>query len=209
MPVSIPVYFLIAAALLGFVIGWFFNRIWAIKFHNKVVNDGESQLRRLNRRIRVMTDDNNLLESRLKQTETKLKSIQENASNSAGKLDAQLEEKTRQIEELESKAYASEEQYMRLQRDYAKFKLVKTREVLQLQQQLVAVGGTATIVSQRDESSDVPVLNKKANIDAISDAELSAAALPDVTHEVLESEEDLMDMTSEFNFDPEELLADD
>jgi len=75
---------------------------------------------------------------------------------------AELKQKEQRINELESLVYTNEEQHMRLQRDFAKFRLVKTREVQQLQQQVVAAGGTAAAVAAINLSDEVPVLNKKA-----------------------------------------------
>lgn len=210
MTLSIPVIFLVAAALLGFVIGWFFNRIQAIRTYNMLAEDSEARARKMNRQIQSLTEENTDLADSLRMVRSKLSSYESTANLAAAKAkehDANLKRKDQRIDELESQAYASEEQHMRVQRDFAKFRLYKTREVQQLQQQLLARGETATAsVDSIIPDGEVPVLKKKATIEPSAS---SRDKLPDITHEVLESDEDLMDMTSEFDFDPEELLADD
>jgi len=212
LSIPIPVYFLVAAALLGFVIGWFFNRISSIRAYNQLATESETRLRRLNRRMRALNDDNTLLEASMEESRMQLQAHEDLATDTTRdehKSVAELKQKEQRINELESLVYTNEEQHMRLQRDFAKFRLVKTREVQQLQQQVVAAGGTAAAVAAINLSDEVPVLNKKATTEDKKPTESEASGLPDVTHGVLESEEDLMEMTSEFHFDPEELLADD
>jgi len=204
-----PVLFLVAAALLGFLIGWYFNRIQAIRAFNQLADESESRLRKMNAQLQLITEDNSELTDSLQQARNRLSSIEGGATlaaRNARESDVQLKRRDRRIGELEAQTYAAEEQHMRVQRDFAKFRLYKTREVQQLQEQLLSRGeAVPTSDSRATPAIELPVLKKKAAAASV----VAEEQLPDVTHEVLESDEDLMDMTSEFNFDPEVLLADD
>lgn len=211
MTSSIPVFFLIAAALLGFVIGWYFNRIWAIGAYNRLSEESESRLRMMKKQLLAASEDRTSLQDALQATRVKLATLESSATSSARKLDeydVDMGDKDRRIEELEAQVYASEERHMRVQRDFAKFRLYKTKEVQQLQQQLAA-RGEAVPDSVKVTSDEVPVLQKKAAVSAAGSVVGAGEQLPDITHEVIESNQDVMDMTSEFNFDPEELLRND
>ncbi|MBX2885037.1 MAG: hypothetical protein KTR32_34085, partial [Granulosicoccus sp.] len=201
--------FLVAAALLGFVIGWFFNRIQAIGTYNQLAEESESRLRILKKQLLSASEDRTNLQDALQATRVKLSNL-ESSQKSMDDYVARLADKQQRIEELEAQAYASEEQHMRVQRDFAKFRLYKTKEVQQLQQQLAARGGAVPNTTD-PATNEVPTLQKKAGAAAavVGSVEGAAARLPDITHEVLESNQDVMDMTSEFNFDPEELLSND
>lgn len=204
----IPVSFLVAAALLGFIIGWFVCRIQAIAAYNRLAEESESRLRMMKKQLLSASEDRTSLQDALQATRVKLATQESSVNNSVSMIDqysADLESRDRRIEELEAQAYASEEQHMRVQRDFAKFRLYKTKEVQQLQQQLSAKGIDVS-ESAELEADGVPTLQKKAGVAAVG---VVGENLPDITHEILDSNQDVMDMTSEFNFDPEELLSND
>ena len=103
---------------------------------------------------------------------------------------------------------------MQLQRDLAKLRLARTRDAEHAKG--AAASGRAGGSAEHAAGSGVPVLQKRADVSTpASESHTKPAeqtmlgeALPDITNQEIVSDLDVMDMTSEFDFDPAELLDD-
>jgi len=209
---------LVGAAFVGALIGWFCHRISATKAFSKLVGQNTNRIQLMNDEVKTLRDEESLKESELVKARAMINSYEKAAKESvkqANEFANTIKRKEQRVAELESQVLASEEQHMRVQRDFAKLRLTKTREVQQLRQQLsnsVASAGGVEIQLTADNEEDLPVLQKKAGM-AENTVESRAANpatqvsdLYDLSTEILDTDEDIFDMTSEFDFEAAESL---
>jgi len=222
-----PEYLLIALlaaiALVGVMVGWFAQRIAAGGKYNRLMAENNARFDRS--QARVSSLEKELEESQalaaehqsLKTGNARLTEQVDGFEKEKDEIAQLLERREKRIKTLESQVSQAEEQYVKGQRDFAKMRLLKAREVQRLQQQVDSLKNPDAPLAPEDE---LPVLLKKANSAKSahnrtsasperSDAEKAAKleTLPDITHANLDSGEDVFEMTNEFDFDPEELLA--
>jgi len=208
---------LLGSAFVGAFIGWFCHRIASTKRVNKLTQQSASRIQLMNDEVKTLRKEEAQKEEELVKAKAMISSFEKAAKESvkqANEFANTIKRKEQRVAELESQVLASEEQHMRVQRDFAKLRLTKTREVQQLRQQLsssVASAGGVEIQLTADNEEDLPVLQKKAGIDE-SSAE-SAVGQPtkvgdlyDLSTEILDTDQDVFDMTSEFDFEAAESM---
>lgn len=209
--------FFIASAGLGFVIGWFLHRILSLKELARLVREHESQTQHLVTQNSRFETENSTLAKQVSELEKKLSVADESSKRATAEtreFSTTLAQRDRRIKELEIQAYSAEEQNMQLQRDLAKVRLARTRDAEHARG--VPASGRAGGSTQQASGSGVPVLNKRADVSTHAaeshpkpaEQTMLGEALPDITNQEIESDLDVMDMTSEFDFDPAELLDD-
>lgn len=208
---------LLGSAFIGAMIGWIGRRILAIRENNKLVMQSKNRLQLVNDEVKALRDEEDRMEAELGKTKAMVSAYEKAAGESvkqASEFSTTMKRKDQRIAELESQVLASEEQHMRVQRDFAKLRLTKTREVQQLRQQLsdrVADAGGVEIQLGAETEEDLPVLQKKPGLEesvasAAEEKPTELADLYDLSTEILDSDEDVLDMTSEFDFEAAESL---
>jgi len=216
---------LLGAALIGVCIGWLMRRIIAIQRTRQLLQQHDSRLQLQDAEITALKADEKKQEEELVKSRAMISSYDKAAKESvkqASEFSAALKRKDQRVTELEAQVLASEEQHMRVQRDFAKLRLTKTREVQQLRQQLaerVADAGGVEIHLEGESDENLPVLNKKAPPNdvlqnrsglAIEQADAtengSSQELFDISNETLDTDEDIFDMTSDFDFEAAESM---
>jgi len=159
---------LLGAAFVGVLIGWFCHRIAATRHVNKLAQQNTNRMQLMNDEIKTLRDEETGKEEELVKARAMISSYEKAAKESvkqANEFANTIKRKEQRVAELESQVLASEEQHMRVQRDFAKLRLTKTREVQQLRQQLsnsVASAGGVEIQLTADNEDDLPVLQKKS-----------------------------------------------
>lgn len=208
---------LLGSAFVGAIIGWIARRIGAIRENNKLVTQSKNRLQLVNDEVKALRDEEDRMEAELGKTKAMISAYEKAAGESvkqASEFAATLKRKDQRIVELESQVLASEEQHMRVQRDFAKLRLSKTREVQQLRQQLsdrVADAGGVEIQLGAEAEDSPPVLQKKPgaeeSVEAVeAEKPTELADLYDLSTEILDTDEDILDMTSEFDFEAAESM---
>lgn len=215
----------VAAALL---VGWFARGIKASQQLQDARDQMRSALEQATAQAEQALAEQNRLTDELRVTRTGLANQERQSKDfrdQARTLTGSLKSSELRVSELEAQVQASEEQFMRVQRELARQKLYKSHEIQQLQQQLrdsapgegvlqqpdppvlrpssISTTRTATATEGQTVGSSVD----RPSSDRAAGAAISAS-LPDITDEDLDTDEDVFEMTSEFDFDPEELLAD-
>ncbi len=208
---------LLGAAFVGLIIGWFCHRIAAIGSLKKLTAKNTSRMQLMNDEVTALREEDTRKEEELVKTRAMISSYEKAAKESvkqANDFANTIKRKEQRVAELESQVLASEEQHMRVQRDFAKLRLTKTREVQQLRQQLsnsVASAGGVEIQLTADNEEDLPVLQKKAGLEESIESPAAQAPtkvgdLYDLSTEILDTDQDVFDMTSEFDFEAAESL---
>ena len=227
-----------AAAVLGLILGWCISYLFAARAHNRLVEQSESRVRSVKHRLESATALNTRLTQDVERANHELAAARKQLGDESEQRNSQVRDlgelltrKDRQREDLERQLKALEEQQLRVQRDITQFRLFKNREVEQLREQLGlsgaassaaasasggaissaatgALGAGAGMAAAAMASADPEVAEANRVRPGPSAAEGASGGLPDITHVVLESEEDVLDMTSEFDFDPAQLLDD-
>ena len=216
---------LLGAALIGVCIGWLARRIIAIKRTHVLLQQHDSRLQLQDAELTALKEGDKKQEEELVKSKAMISSYEKAAKESvkqATETSANLKRREQRIEELEAQVLASEEQHMRVQRDFAKLRLTKTREVQQLRQQLadrVADAGGVEIQLGSDSDEHLPVLQKKPtasgalqgrpglSLDESDSTELTASQeLFNISNEILDTDEDIFDMTSDFDFEAAESM---
>lgn len=209
---------LLGSAFIGVIVGWIGRRIVAIRQNNKLVTQSKNRLQLVNDEVKALRDEEDRMESELAKTKAMVSAYEKAAGESvkqASEFSTNMKRKDQKLGELESQVLASEEQHMRVQRDFAKLRLTKTREVQQLRQQLsdrvADAGGVEIQLGSEEVEDDLPVLQKKPGLEesvASADEEkpTELTDLYDLSSEILDSDEDVLDMTSEFDFEAAESL---
>ena len=220
-PNQMLIILLVAIALAGLLTGWFARRIIAASEHNTLVDECNAKLKEAAAKEKSLQQKLNASEVEIGDARKQLATLKKEIAvydQEKDEIALLLARREKRIKSLESQVISAEDQYIKGQKDFAKMRLLKAREVQRLQQQIDMGAGAA---AARTDEEDLPVLLKKA-VARSSDRQPSGttktgdtgsapvpaiAALPDITNVVPETEEDVFEMTSEFDFDPEELLA--
>lgn len=207
---------LLGTALIGCIIGWFARRIVAAKQIAALTVQSNSRLQLINDEVKTLRESDTRKDEELVKARAMINSYEKAAKESvkqANDFANTIKKKEQRVAELESQVLASEEQHMRVQRDFAKLRLTKTREVQQLRQQLsetVATNGGVEIQLGADED-DMPMMHKEAGVDEsieqpASNPPTKVNDLYDLSSEIFDTDENVFDMTSEFDFEAAESM---
>ena len=147
-----PVVLLIAAAaILGLIVGWCINALFAARAHNRLIAQSEARVRATKSRLEAATTANSRLTQDIERANDDLAKAQrrlldegDHRNNQVRELGELLSRKDRQRVDIERQLRALEEQQLRVQRDITQFRLFKNREVEQLREQLGLKGAAGS-----------------------------------------------------------------
>ncbi len=144
---------LLAATLLGFIMGFIVARLFSGKKNSEVVQNMQAELTKeraaSEEQIFQLSAEKSELNRTVKSAREKINLANENLESN----EAQIQRSNQRILLLEAEVSAAEEQHIRLQRDFATYKSNKTRE---LELARIKPGSWA-------QSEELPVLNKRIN----------------------------------------------